>query len=204
MDDAVASYFSEDMKNTLIKLRADNLRNLFSADEDTARHHVFRLFAQDFKIIFKLRMAFDVEYAAGLLQTTPQQDIEKINEHFGAQAYSLETINHAKQHAQHCLELANKIPEVLDNVTLNSGARRAINIGVYCDCRRLKSRLLRAKDSTKHRDKIKQIALDLISNQSEFSDRLVRLRLFHILVLIQMDTYWDVVKWHIKSTSSQA
>ena len=204
MDDAVATYFNEDMKFALIELRKNYLRDLFSSNERVARHHVFRLFARDFRKIFKLRLAFDVEYAAGLLQTTPHEDIEKINKHFSAQAYSLETINHAKQHAQHCLQLANKVPELLDNVTLNSGARRAISIAVYCDYRRLKSRLLRAEDSTKHRDKIKQIALDLIDNQSGFSDRLVRLRLFHVLVLIQMDIYWDVVKWHIKPAIPQA
>ncbi len=197
MDNAVAAYFDDNMKARLIELRRDYLRSLFSADDDVARRHVFQLFARDFRKIFKLRLAFDVEYTAGLLKTTPQQDIDNISNGFGIRAFPATDILNATKRARHSLEIAKKIPDLLSTHELDSGTLRTIHLAVHCDYCRLKSRLLRIHDSTRHRDKIKQIITDLVTKRSELSDRLVRLRLFHILVTIQLDTYWDVVNWHI-------
>ncbi len=118
-----------------------------------------------------------------------------------AQAYSFDAIDTAKERAQHSLQQASKIPELVPGIELTSGYLRTINLAFHCDYRHLKSSVSRVQDSTKHRNKIKQITVDLIKKQSEFADRLVRLRLFHTLVTIQLDTYWDVVKWHINPVS---
>ena len=80
-DSLIITTFDENAPEILSDLqtsRKNLIRNIFSDNRSQAHHQIYRMFGRDFVRALELRMDYDLEFAAGLLDNTPLDDIRDL------------------------------------------------------------------------------------------------------------------------------
>ncbi|OHB78582.1 MAG: hypothetical protein A2Z25_19545 [Planctomycetes bacterium RBG_16_55_9] len=121
-DRLIAQIFGErgnDIRNDVQQSRCTLFRNIFSSEQETARLHIYRMFGRDFVNAMDLRLDYDIEFAAGLLDHTPTGDIRDLSEIMLCPVYPEAKACLKVERAQRIFEtidrfLERNLPEVLD------------------------------------------------------------------------------------------
>lgn len=178
----------------LTALRVGIMRNLFSSDPETARHHILRMFLSDYRRIFKARMRYDVEYAGGLLAVGPEDDIQHLSDSYGTPGISPRVVSRLAKTARDNLEtFERRIADRLGRHGDSEEVMRALKIAFHVDYGDLRSTLERDPSSPANRD-LARIVDTVADLKDRFHAELIRIRVFHALVMLQVRTYTDVVE----------
>ncbi len=166
-------------------VRKDMIRRIFSQDQKAAHQQIFRMFGRDYRNALALRLDYDVEFAAGLLECKPPDDVVELQDVVCCKVFSPKKLKKqmdlAKNHLQQIEDfLQENLPEVLQQ----SRTLCAVRIGFHIN--RLKIQTLIRQDSQK--------ALDVIRNRiarsvNRYSQRLCLLRQHYELTRLQLVSY---------------
>ncbi|UCC96388.1 MAG: hypothetical protein JSW66_11135 [Phycisphaerales bacterium] len=110
----------EDALRDVRQSRRTLFRDIFSNDRLSAHAHICRMFGRDFVNAMNLRLDYDVEFAAGMLDRTPIRDIRDLAEVVLYPVYSELRANLKADRARQVLRRADDflkkhIPEIFDN-----------------------------------------------------------------------------------------
>jgi hypothetical protein len=108
-----------DVSNEIRQARRTLFRNIFSHEQQTAHSHIYRMFGRDFINAMTLRLDYDIEFAAGLLNHTPIHDIHELSRMMFRPVYPEAKACLKVERAQRILETVDRflkinLPEVLD------------------------------------------------------------------------------------------
>ncbi len=108
-----------DVRENVRQARRTLFRNIFSPEKETAHSHIYRMFGRDFVNAMNLRLDYDIEFAAGLLDYTPTDDIRELSEIMLCPAYPEAKAHLKAERARKTLETVDRfleanLPEVLD------------------------------------------------------------------------------------------
>jgi len=110
----------EDALRDVRQSRRKLFRDIFSNDRLSAHGHICRMFGRDFVNAMNLRLDYDVEFAAGMLDHTPLSDIRDLAEVVLHPIYAESRANQKADRACQVLRkvdefLKKHIPEIFDN-----------------------------------------------------------------------------------------
>jgi hypothetical protein len=129
MTDALArqieNAYGGDVLN-LVDSHRDSIRKQIFWDSAGVRRHIFDCFDADYLRALRLRLAFDVEYAAGLLDQKPIGDIAEISDLVGREILSDKVLDEYQQAAASSLDESKGLISGLDDITA-----RAVRIEHY-------------------------------------------------------------------------
>lgn len=192
LDEAVLQEFPQQgaaLLEELRAIRASLIEELFSSRADVARNHIMRMFLADFRRILTLRLRFDVEYCAGLLKTTPKQDLDFLFRRYGEHVV-------ARHRADKLIEQARlseqNVSQFLGMTQMELSPTRLRSLRVLYHARRCWSwrRLL---PDAMNRDDVGGALARLEPSHATCVQALIRLRTFDALARIQIATYDDLV-----------
>jgi hypothetical protein len=109
----------EDVCDEIRQSRRTLFRSIFSNNRETAHTHIYRMFGRDFVNAMNLRLDFDIEFAAGLLDHTPTHDIQDLSEITLRPVYPEANACFKIERAQTILETVDRfleanLPEIFD------------------------------------------------------------------------------------------
>jgi len=134
-DALVERVFGAEALAELQGTRTALFREIFSSCRRTAHEHLFRMFGRDWRQALTLRLAFDVEFAAGLLEETPDDDVTAMETLFGSGVYPRPCLDRLRSWATQALSvgdefLADYVPEALDCPLTHRTARIAWAVNI--------------------------------------------------------------------------
>ena len=171
----------EDMRTS----RKDMIRRIFSPDQKAAHQQIFRMFGRDYRNALTLRLDYDIEFAAGLLDDKPSGNIEELQEVVCCKVYSRKKLKKktdtAKNHLQQIDDfLQANLPEILQRPR----TLRAVRTGFHIN--RFKIQTLIHRDSRKAMDVTQN---RIAKSENRYSQRLCLLRQHYELTRIQLFSY---------------
>jgi hypothetical protein len=187
-DQLINSDFTEHPDAVLQELRSSRkemIRRIFSPDQKSAHQQIFRMFGRDYRNALTLRLDYDIEFAAGLLECKPPDDVDELQNVVCCKVCSQnklkKKIDLAKSHLQIIDDfLQENLPEILQQPQ----TLRAVRVGFHIN--RFKIQILISQDPRK--------ALDVIRNRiaksvNRYSQRLCLLRQHYELTRLQLFSY---------------
>jgi hypothetical protein len=179
----------DDVCHDIRQARRTLFRNIFSHEQGTAHSHIYRMFGRDFVNAMNLRLDYDIEFAAGLLDQTPIRDIDDLSRVMLCQVYPEATARLKVERAQRILEtvdgfLEKNLPEVLDKPL----DLRAARVGAMVnDCNVLHTISENRAAATRiFREQI-------IASQRRYTKRIYLLRQHYELARLQLISYASMV-----------
>ncbi|MCF7955248.1 MAG: hypothetical protein K9M75_05560 [Phycisphaerae bacterium] len=121
----IAETYGLDVLNIILADR-DNIRTQIFWDSARLKSHVYNCFEADYLRALRLRLGFDVEYAAGLLRQKPKDDIAEMSDLVGKKIFSDKILSQYQNHARISLEGAARFVSGLDDFAV-----RAVRIAYY-------------------------------------------------------------------------
>lgn len=114
--------------NEIRQSRRSLFRNIFSHEQGTAHAHIYRMFGNDFINAMNLRLDYDIEFAAGLLDHTPFCDIHDLSKIMLCPVYPEAKASYKIERAYRILKtvdrfLERNLPEVFDKPLYLRAAR---------------------------------------------------------------------------------
>lgn len=153
---------------------SDSIGRQIFWDSSGARSHVYDCFDADFLKALRLRLGFDVEYAAGLLEQKPKEDIAEISDLVGKRILSDKVLSQYQGAAKKSLDESAGLLLGLDDITA-----RAVRIEHYTDGWSVE------KGGT----------VDWFAQKvSTYSDELVQVRIHEYLARQQIIAHCDLVE----------
>ncbi|MFC1633670.1 hypothetical protein ACFL5Z_02415 [Planctomycetota bacterium] len=173
----------------LSKRRRRMFRAIFSDCRQCAFEQIYRMFGPDYVNAMNLRLDYDVEYAAGILDNTPNRDVEELSEILLRQVFSKDIVDAKVQRAQLMLKrvddfLTANLPLVLENPS----ALRAARIGFYINKHRIQEKV--AKNPT---EATSLFQVTILESTLRYVRRLCLLRQHHELTRLQLLSYVQMV-----------
>ena len=169
----IRQVYGEDILNIVLANR-DSIRTQVFWDSARLRSHVYNCFDADYLRALKLRLGFDVEYAAGLLRQKPKDDIAEMSDLVGRKVLNDKILSQHQRHARRSLQESARYLSGLDDF-----AARAVRIAYYT------GRDGKPKVKFDHGDAA------LIS---QFSDEIVQTRIHEYLAREQVRTHCDLIE----------
>lgn len=169
--------------------RKKMIRSIFSPRRQEAHNQIYRMFGRDFINALELRLKYDVEFAAGLLDYDPQGDLRQLREIMSCPVYSLGKTEAQVQRAKISLKtvdafLKNYLPVVWQRPL----ELRAARIGFYLN--RFKIQKWIHKNSGKATGIFND---NIIRAEKRYSQRICLLRQHYELCRIQLFAYVEMV-----------
>ncbi|MCF7958742.1 MAG: hypothetical protein K9M57_09875 [Phycisphaerae bacterium] len=103
IDSLVRAHFNEKGGEVLADLQTSRrkmIRRIFSETTRESHHQVFWMFGRDFKRAMALRLAYDIEFAAGELNDQPMADIAEMVHIMGCKVFSVNKANRMIENAR--------------------------------------------------------------------------------------------------------
>lgn len=194
LDREVTRRFESDvglMHRKLFVARQLLFGEVFTSDVQIARRHVMRMFARDYAWIFRLRLRFDAPWAAGRLHTTPMQELRAIENTFSLPLLPAKRVEPAVEQATTNLALLDR---VVGDAGIGASENYAlIQVAAHIDYRGLRSRNLEGAESCSL-DELLDSAEDVRRDVGLLRELLLRVRIYHVLLKIQIMEYWNIVE----------
>jgi len=173
LKDQILNRYGQEILSILIRERA-NIRSQIFWDSDRTRKHVFSCFDADYLRAIRLRLGFDVEYAAGMLHQKPKDDIAEVSDMVGQKILTEKVISDYQQHARRSLEQSAPFISGLDGFAV-----RAVRIAYY---------------TGKGDDSQGNIAQRDAERVSQLSDEIVQTRIYEYLAREQIRAHCDLIE----------
>ena len=173
LTDQIRSEYGDAVLEKIINTRK-RLRSQIFMNSQGVRDHVFDCFDADYLRALRLRLAFDVEYAAGLLDQNPKQDIAEIGSLVGEQSLSDKELSEYLNAARKSLQHSSSLITGLDNF-----AARALKIAHY---------------TTKNIPSKNQFINAAVAKTAEYSDELIQVRIHEYLARQQIFTHYQLIE----------
>lgn len=171
--------YGQEVLDNLLRERA-NIRTQIFWDSDHTRKHVFSCFDADYLRAVRLRLGFDVEYAAGMLRQKPKDDIAEIGDLVGQKILTDKVISDYQQRARKSLEQSAPFISGLDGFAV-----RAVRIAYYA------GRGDDSKGNYNQRD---------AARVSQLSDEIVQTRIYEYLAREQIRAHCELIEKLADST----
>jgi hypothetical protein len=168
----IADTYGDEILNVLVSDR-DNIRTQIFWDSAGIRSHVYNCFDADFLRALRLRLGFDVEYAAGMLCQKPKEDIGVMSDLVGREILGDEILSKYQELARKSLEESSRFISGLDDFAI-----RAVRIAHY----------------TSSGVKKEKFAERDITRVSQFSDEIIQTRIHEYLAREQVRAHCDLIE----------
>ena len=181
MDDSVSEQFNDTaVLGTFLTRRRQLMNAVFSKDPTIASRHILRMFARDYALIVKLRLKFDVAFAAGLLPSKPFEENHRIQNLFGINPVRQAIILRAKSEAMKSLVLY-KEKTGHDFLERNRSNRQvAAEIAAHINFKNFRNGNFQQEIT----DTDCRLLIALLH----------RVRIYHTLIKLQALDYWTIVE----------
>jgi hypothetical protein len=165
--------------------RREMIRRIFSRKRTLAYRQIFRMFGRDLHNALMLRLDYDIEYAAGLLDYHPKDDLAELQDRIGCQL-NLHRILQKKITAarEHLRQIDAFLEEHLPEIIRNPKTHRAVRIGFHVN--RFQIQKLVPNDIPQA---IETIRNKIAASENRYSMRICLLRQHFELTRIQLFSY---------------
>lgn len=184
VDEEVLTHFGDrgaEFLEHLIRLRRRVMHSLFSSDLATAKQHVLRMFVADYRRILKLRLRYDVEYAAGLLPDKPEDELRELEASYGRPGITKRRLQSLMGSARDSIRAFDALFAAGGEQPGSEEWRRAARIAYHINFQKIRG----------SGDLLQQCrGIDV----GQITASVIRIRIFHALVVVQLHTYTDVVE----------
>jgi len=191
-DKLIFNYFPDKAQEVLDDLRAarrDMMRSIFSDSRRQARQQIFRMFGRDFVNAFKLRMDYDVEFAAGRLDYSPLDDIAEMDEEMGQSTYPVDKVRQKMSNAKENIARVDDFAaQHLGHILSQRPALRAVRVGYHINHGKIQSLIRENPDKA-----MEVFVSDIVPAQNRYTQRICLLRQHHELSRIQLFAYARMV-----------
>jgi hypothetical protein len=187
-DQLIANDFTENPAAILAEIRSSRkeiTRKIFSQNQKAAHQQIFRMFGSDYRNALTLRLGYDIEFAAGLLDVEPNTDIEELREFTGCKVYSHRKLKKKTDAAiDHLQKIDAFLNEHLPEIPRHPRTLRAVRIGFHIN--RFHMQKLIQEDVSKA---IETIQTKIAASENRYTHRLCLLRQHYELTRIQLFSY---------------
>ncbi len=196
LDVEVSSRFADsrpELAARFTERRRQLFRKVFSDDPETARRHVMRMFHRDYAWVFRLRLEFDGEFAAGRLHAKPTTEVVDIERWFSIKLVPEKIVDRYGRHAGKTLDLLDSLLGPHRHRPGLTSRYRAMQIAACIDYRGFRTRLVERSD----RRGLRGLLLGDDATTRDIGlllELLRRVRLYHALTRIQILDYWSIVE----------
>ncbi|MEF8788183.1 MAG: hypothetical protein V5A84_03860, partial [Planctomycetota bacterium] len=174
---------SEDLPESpqadVIARRRFIIRERFGQTYEDAKELIDRIYLIPFELATELRLAYDAEYAAGMLHHTPADDYEQAGEPQEKVRQLQRRTDEAREDLQNFLERAERLTPDTDN----GEARRALATAYWADTEDIRTLHRQGEAAT---DDLRSAVRRVVKNKALYSDRLYALRMHQTLTLMQI------------------
>ncbi len=190
-DNLISDNFGENAAAILEELRDSRkkmIRSIFSANKSDANIQVHRMFGRDFANAMDLRLDYDIEFSAGLLDNDPVGDIGELREMIPCAVFPLKRAKSKVNRARGVLEtadgfLAKYLPDVAGEPLKTRVARTVFYLDKHAICTLAKEDPRRAMEIIKKH----------VKGEKRYSRRICLLRQHYELSRIQLFSYMEMV-----------
>lgn len=151
-----------------------NIKDQVFGDNAKANSHIYDCFDADYLKALRLRLGFDVEYAAGLLEQKPKDDVGVIRDLVGKRVLKDKVLEKYEEVAKRSLDESYKL-----GLKFERAGARAVNVGCYTNVKSVKNR---------------RFASGLADKAREYSDELVQMRIHDYLAREQIEFHCGLVE----------
>jgi len=191
-DNLILTKFKEKGQEILADLQNSRkmlIRGIFSPEKTEAHNQIYRMFGKDFVNALELRLDYDVEFAAGLLDYSPVDDIVELKDIMLCQIYPAKKAKRKMAVARDNLNaldtfLQQYLPALYD-LPLQL---RAAKIGFHLNCFKVRKKI--------QNDPKKAVNIfnnHIIEAEKRYTKRICLLRQHYELSRIQLFTYVQIV-----------
>lgn len=172
----------------LQEVRRKMFLSIFSESRDVAHVHIYRMFGRDFVNAMHLRLDYDIEFAAGLLDNDPLSDIAHLESIIPCCVFPRALVEKKITDARHCLGAADQfIRNCLPDVVGDAASKRAVRTVCYLnkhDLRTLVNVCPQRAVETAERH---------IARRARYSRRICMLRQHYELTRLQLLCYVEMI-----------
>jgi hypothetical protein len=190
-DDLIHDNFGENAAAILQELRDSRrtmIRSIFSANKPDACIQIHRMFGRDFANAMDLRLDYDIEFSAGLLDNDPVGDIAELQEMIPCAVFPLKRAKSKIARARAILETADDfLAEYLTGMADRPLETRAARTAFYLDKHAICT--LAAQDPRR----AMEIIESRVKGEKRYSQRICLLRQHYELSRIQLFSYMEMV-----------
>ncbi|KAA3619003.1 MAG: hypothetical protein DWQ08_16005, partial [Proteobacteria bacterium] len=165
--------------------------DVFSSDAQTARRHVMRMFARDYAWVFRLRLRFDGEWAAGRLHGDPNGELDAVSRAFSLSPLKRAKVDSLSKLACRNLELLDAALARRDN-PVDPAVYQLLQVAAHIDYRGLRSNFLEPAQAAAL-DDLLRVDGNFARDVGLLRELLHRIRVYHALVKMQILDYWSIV-----------
>ncbi len=183
--------FGQHLPESMRRLRRDLMHGVFSADTHTARRHVMRMFARDYAWIFKLRLRFDATYAAHRLTHTPINELKHIQQTFSLTPVKLPYVKKLSTLAEDRLSRLDRRLGYTRDSAPDTVVYQMMQVAVHIDYKGFRTHYLEESAG-----KLESLLQDSrhAADLGLLLELLHRVRIYHILIKMQILDYWTIVQ----------
>jgi hypothetical protein len=190
-DRLVLDAFAHRGEQALSELRTERrrlFRSIFGEDKSKAHLHVYRMFGRDFMDSMHLRLDYDIEFAAGLLDNNPLCDVEQLESLIPVSVFPRLVAQTRMTDARRCVAAADRFMEdCLPAAARDAISKRVIRTVFYLD----KHGIRRAGDVCPQR--AVEIARRYLDRHERYSHRICTLRQHYELTRLQLLSYIEMI-----------
>jgi len=191
-EQAIRSRFDNQADQIIRHLKSERkkmIRNIFSANITDAHCQITRMFARDFRNALALRLDYDIEFAAELLDESPLADLEQLSQILSRPIYPCEKAKKRVCQAKKCLRiLGSFLEEHFENLSDKPLELRAARIGFWVN--RFGVRKLLLQNPQKAAEIFES---RIIKSEKRYSHRICQLRQHYELTRLQLLSYVRIV-----------
>jgi len=190
-DNLIHDNFGENAAAILQELRDSRkkmIRSIFSANKSDACIQIHRMFGRDFANAMDLRLDYDIEFSAGLLDNDPAGDIGELQEMIPCAVFPLKRAKSKVHRAKGVLEtaddfLAEYLPDVAAEPLKRRAARTVFHLDKHAVC------TLATQDPRRAMEIVERH----VKSERKYSRRICLLRQHYELSRIQLFSYMEMV-----------
>ncbi len=190
-DRLVLKAFARRGPQALDELKAERrktFRSIFSAYKPSAHLHIYRMFGRDFVDAMRLRLDYDIEFAAGLLDNDPLSDIEHLESMIPTCVFPRLVVQNKMSDARRCVQAADCfMQERLPDAARDPVAVRVIRTVCYLD----KHGIRRTLDVCPQR--AVETVQRYLARHQRYSMRICTLRQHYELTRLQLLSYMEMI-----------
>jgi len=190
-DRLIFDNFGENAAAVLQDLRDSRKKmicSIFSADKGDAHMQIYRMFGQDFVRAMDLRLDYDIEFSAGLLDNDPLGDIGELEKMIPCAVFPLKRARSKVNRAKGVLETADRfLAEYLPDVAGEPLKTRAARTVFYLDKHAI------CTLATQDPSQAVEIVKSHMAGEKKYSRRICLLRQHYELSRIQLFSYMEMV-----------
>jgi hypothetical protein len=191
-DELIFAHFPENpqlVKEELHAARKKMMRSIFSHSSSQAHQQIFRMFGRDFINAFRLRLDYDVDFAAGRLDYSPLDDIAEMDKQMDQPIYPIDKLRRKISVARENIAAADSfLSQHLGHILQQPRALRAARVGYHINRGKIQSLIRENPDKA-----IGVFNNEIIPAQNRYSHRICLLRQHYELSRIQLFSYVKMV-----------